>query len=48
MTFLELAEEVLKDAKEPLTYKQIWENAKSEPQNCIKKLEVKEIRQNIP
>lgn len=27
MTFLELAEEVLKEAKEPLTYKQIWENA---------------------
>lgn len=26
MTFLELAEEVLKEAKEPLTYKQIWEN----------------------
>lgn len=27
MTFLELAEEVLKEAKEPLTYKQIWEVA---------------------
>ena len=37
MTFLELAEEVLKDAKEPLTYKQIWENAKSEPQELYKK-----------
>ncbi len=30
MTFAELAEEVLKDAKEPLTYKQIWENAISQ------------------
>ena len=30
MTFLELAEEVLKTAKEPLTYKQIWENANPE------------------
>ncbi|CCY77886.1 HTH domain-containing protein [Brachyspira aalborgi] len=38
MTFLELAEEVLKDAKEPLTYKQIWENAKSEPQELYKKV----------
>lgn len=27
MTFLELAEEVLKEAKAPLTYKQIWEVA---------------------
>ena len=38
MTFAELAEEVLKDAKEPLTYKQIWENAKSEPQELYKKV----------
>lgn len=30
MTFLELAEEVLKTAKSPLTYKEIWENAKSQ------------------
>lgn len=30
MTFLELAEEVLKTAKEPLTYKQIWESAESQ------------------
>lgn len=38
MTFVELAEEVLKTAKEPLTYKQIWENAKSEPQELYKKV----------
>lgn len=30
MTFLELAEEVLKTAKEPLTLKQIWEIAISQ------------------
>lgn len=29
MTFLELAEEVLKQAKYPLDYKQMWENAKN-------------------
>ena len=38
MTFLELAEEVLKTAKEPLTFKQIWENAKSKPQELYKKV----------
>ena len=38
MTFLELAEEVLKTAKEPLTFKQIWGNAKSEPQELYKKV----------
>ena len=36
MTFLELAEEVLKEAKEPLTYKQIWDNVKPEVQEEIK------------
>lgn len=41
MTFLELAEEVLKTAKEPLTYKQILENAKAKPQELYKKLESK-------
>ena len=30
MTFLELAEEVLKEAKEPLTYREIWEIAVSQ------------------
>lgn len=29
MTFLELAEEVLKQAKYPLDYKQMWESAKN-------------------
>lgn len=37
MTFLELAEKVLKVAKEPLTYKQIWENAKEEDKEEMKK-----------
>ena len=41
MTFLELAEEVLKTAKEPLTYREIWEIAKSEPQELYKKVESK-------
>lgn len=41
MTFAELAEEVLKEAKEPLTYKQILENAKAKPQELYKKLESK-------
>lgn len=36
MTFLELAEEVLKEAKEPLTYKQIWDNVKPEVQEEMK------------
>lgn len=36
MTFAELAEEVLKEAKEPLTYKQIWENAKPDIKEKMK------------
>ncbi|WP_288624188.1 HTH domain-containing protein [uncultured Brachyspira sp.] len=36
MTFAELAEEVLKEAKEPLTYKQIWDNAKPDIKEKMK------------
>jgi hypothetical protein len=36
MTFAELAEDVLKEAKEPLTYKQIWDNAKPDIKEKMK------------
>ena len=37
MTFAELSEKVLKGAKEPLTYKQIWENAEEKDKEEMKK-----------